>query len=149
MYKQLLFIIISIIISLGFSSSLWANTKANTFIDNGNGSVTDTATGLTWQQQDDNVGRTHANAITYCQDLSLAGKSDWRLPNIKELTSLVDYRVDRPSIDEAKFPNTNFTGYWSASSRARNSASAWDVNFSDGNVISSDKTFNFFVRCVR
>ena len=60
-------VVLGFSLSLGISSSLLANTRANTFIDNGNGSVTDTTTGLTWQQQDDNVLRTHANAISYCQ----------------------------------------------------------------------------------
>lgn len=62
----------------------------NDFVDNGDNTVSDLATGLMWQQQD-----YHSNnwqdAINYCESLSLASYSDWRLPNVKELHSLVDY----------------------------------------------------------
>ncbi|NND83208.1 MAG: DUF1566 domain-containing protein [Gammaproteobacteria bacterium] len=153
MFKQSVYLTIGVFLglslSLGINSPLLANTRVNTFIDNGNGSVTDTATGLTWQQQDDNVTRTHADAITYCQGLSLAGNSNWRLPNIKELITIVDFRVDSPSIDDAIFPNTNSSIYWSASSRANSSGSAWFVDFTFGVVSGFNGTSSFFVRCVR
>ena len=124
---------------------LWAATLQN----NGNGTVSDLVTALTWQQQDDNVTRIHAVAITYCQALTLGGNNNWRLPTIKELTSIVDYRVRSPSIDETVFSNTISSFYWSASSVASNSTNAWNVNFNSGNVNSNNKTNNNYVRCVR
>lgn len=72
----------------------------NAFVDNGNGSVTDHATGLTWLQQDSGAfkagtygdGRLNwQEALAWCESLDYAGSSDWRLPNAKELQSLVDY----------------------------------------------------------
>jgi len=139
------------LLAIGVSSAVMAATDV--WVANGDGTVTDVATGLIWQQQDDDIRRNHANAISFCQNLSLAGQSDWRLPNIKELTSLVDYRQTTPSIDADAFPNTNsaYTSafYWSASSRASSSSSAWDVHFFLGNVSSVDKTNVNFVRCVR
>ena len=125
------------------------NATTDTWFANGDGTVTDTATGLIWQQQDDNVLRTHANALTYCQGLTLASNSNWRLPNIKELTSIVDYRTDDPTIDEAAFLNVNSSSYWSASSRASSSSSAWLVSFFSGNVFSNGKANGGYVRCVR
>ncbi len=63
----------------------------NSFIDNGDGTITDNATGLMWQQADDGVPRDWENSLSYAENLSLAGHSDWRLPNAKELHSIVDY----------------------------------------------------------
>ncbi|MCT4638509.1 MAG: DUF1566 domain-containing protein [Bacteroidales bacterium] len=63
----------------------------NTFTNNGDGTITDSATGLMWQQADDGVSRNWQEALAYAEGLSLAGKSDWRLPNAKELQSIVDY----------------------------------------------------------
>lgn len=124
---------------------LWAATLQN----NGDGTASDLVTALTWQRQADNVTRTHAVAVTYCEDLSLGGNNNWRLPTIKELTSIVDYRVRSPSIDETVFPNSNSSGYWSASSVASNSANAWSVYFNNGNVYSSDKAGSNYARCMR
>ena len=63
----------------------------NSFIDNGDGTITDLATGLMWQQADDGNTRDWANSLSYAEDISLAGYNDWRLPNAKELQSIVDY----------------------------------------------------------
>ena len=115
--------------------------------DNGNGTVSDLATGLMWQQVGN--GGTHALAITNCDGLTLGGKSDWRLPAIKELSSIVDYRADNPAIDKTMFPGTNSTLYWSAPSDADDDAYAWVVWFSDGTVGKRKKTFYHQIRCVR
>lgn len=72
----------------------------NAFADNGNGTITDNATGLTWLQQDSggfksgtkgNGSLNWQEALAWCESLDYAGTSDWRLPNAKELQSLVDY----------------------------------------------------------
>lgn len=63
----------------------------NNFVDNGDGTITDLATGLMWQQADDGNTRDWENALSYAENLSLAGHDDWRLPNAKELHSIVDY----------------------------------------------------------
>ena len=63
----------------------------NNFIDNGDGTVSDYATGLMWQKADDGKGRDWEESLAYSEDLELAGHSDWRLPNAKELQSIVDY----------------------------------------------------------
>jgi hypothetical protein len=74
------------------------------YTDNGDGTVTDNVTGLTWQQSPDTDGdgaidvadkRTYSQAGDYCQNLTLAGHADWRLPDIKQLYSLIDFgRLD-------------------------------------------------------
>jgi hypothetical protein len=63
----------------------------NAFADNGDGTITDAATGLTWMQNDNGAGVEFAEALDYCESLTLAGYDDWRLSNIKELQSIVDY----------------------------------------------------------
>jgi hypothetical protein len=63
----------------------------NDFVDNGDGTVIDRATGLTWTQHDNGAGLDWEDALNYCEGLDYAGSSDWRLPNAKELQSIVDY----------------------------------------------------------
>lgn len=63
----------------------------NKFVDNGDGTVTDNATGLMWQKSDNGEGVNWKNALIYAENLLLANYSDWRLPNAKELQSIVDY----------------------------------------------------------
>lgn len=69
--------------------------------DNGDGTVSDLVTGLVWQQTADADGDsdidaddklTYSGSQSYCANLSLAGHTDWRLPTIKELYSLIDFR---------------------------------------------------------
>lgn len=63
----------------------------NSFIDNGDGTITDKATGLMWQKADSQKGLNWQDALQYSENLSLAGHDDWRVPNAKELQSIVDY----------------------------------------------------------
>jgi len=63
----------------------------NSLTDNGNYTVSDAATGLMWMQDDNGAGVPWADALAYCEGLTLAGHDDWRLPNAKELESIVDY----------------------------------------------------------
>ena len=76
----------------------------NTFVDNGDGTISDLATGLMWQKADDGYSRDWENALSYAEDLELAAYDDWRLPNAKELHSIVDYSrspqtTNSPAID--------------------------------------------------
>ncbi len=67
------------------------NYGVNDFFDNGDGTVSDRASGLMWQLIDDGNVRNWEDALAYAEGLELAGHEDWRLPNIKELQSIVDY----------------------------------------------------------
>jgi len=99
----------------------------NDYVENGDGTITDAATGLTWTQSDNGESVDWGSALNYCEALSLGGSDDWRLPNIKELQSIVDYDrspdvTDSPAIDplfdltgitnEAGEPDYGF--YWSS-----------------------------------
>jgi uncharacterized protein DUF1566 len=63
----------------------------NEYTDNGDGTITDHSTGMMWMQDDNGEGIDWEEALTYAEGLELAGYSDWRLPNVKELQSIVDY----------------------------------------------------------
>ncbi len=116
------------------------------FTINGNGTATDSNTGLVWQQQNDDLKRTWADAGAYCSDLTLAGYTDWRMPTMIELFGLVDYGTFQPAIDGAKFPNTRVDGYWTSKTSVNN---AWYVDFTEGTLSSTTQSSSFYVRCVR
>jgi hypothetical protein len=63
----------------------------NEWVNNKDGTVSDLATGLMWQQADDGQGRNWEEALAYAENANVAGYNDWRLPNAKELQSMVDY----------------------------------------------------------
>jgi hypothetical protein len=91
----------------------------NAFTNNGDGTVSDLATGLTWQQADDGVSRNWQEALAYCENLTLAGSSDWRLPNAKELQSIVDYTRNSPALDTSVFAQADWRGwFWSSTTHA-------------------------------
>ena len=118
------------------------------FVDNGDGTITDTITGSMWQKQDDGSYRNWLSAISYCEGLSLAGYDDWRLPNIKELASIVDLARFNPAIDPV-FSDVKWW-YWSSTSDANTPILARDMHFRSGGDGSYGKTANEFnVRAVR
>lgn len=133
-----------------FAMFILASSVQAGFVDNGNDTVTDTVTGLVWQQgdsQNDSGGRSWEDALDYCECLNLAERSDWRLPNVRELESLTD--VDRydPAIDPLF--DCRSSGYWSSSTGAYYPDFAWVVYFDDGDVDGYYKTTGNYVRCVR
>lgn len=78
----------------------------NDFVTNNDGTVTDNATGLMWQQADDETRYTWQDALKVAKNAKLAGHNDWRLPNAKELQSIVDYNGkvgEFPAIDTQFF----------------------------------------------
>jgi hypothetical protein len=124
-----------------------------TYVNNGDGTVTDTATGLIWQQADDGLDKNWQEALFYCETLDFAGKTDWRLPDIRELQSIVDDTRYNPAIN----PVFNCLGgaYWSGNSHAYSPDfspdEAWHVSISRGNSISNPKVHSYLyrTRCVR
>jgi hypothetical protein len=63
----------------------------NDFSDKGDGTIEDRATGLVWTKADSGKKLDWGQALAFCENLTFAGQSDWRLPNAKELHSIVDY----------------------------------------------------------
>ena len=74
----------------------------NRFVAGGDGIVSDLATGLMWSRADSGKGLNWQDALAWCEDLTLAGHDDWRLPNAKELQSIVDYTRAPDARDAAR-----------------------------------------------
>ena len=137
-----------LLIMIGLSSYLSADfTKSGEV-------VTDSTTGLEWQDNSDANGttRTWQEAKDYCEELTLESHDDWRLPNMNELKSLIDRSKREPAIkgDAFKYIGTsNYYRYWSSSSVVGNEDGAWLVSFNYGTVYRHTKNHNNYVRCVR
>ena len=112
------------------------------------GTVTDISTGLMWQQTTAPGIYTWEQALEYCKSLDLAGFTDWRLPTIKELASIVDYSRYKPAIDTDYFPDT-VEYYWSSTTYVNNTYGAWYVYFYNGNINYGHKSKSYYVRAVR
>jgi len=116
------------------------------------GVVTDSVTGLQWQDDySDNGDKEKAanweDAITYCESLELDG-GGWRLPNINELNSIIDLNRTSPAID-AIFQYTQSDDYWSSTTNIGYSYQAWSIYFGNGYRNVYDKSDSNYVRCVR
>lgn len=132
---------------LGMGIWLYAETVSLTVVDN--------QTKLEWQNDYTDNGGTFKqsswiDAITYCKDLSLDEKSDWRLPNVNELESIID-RYSNPVIKRSLSWNLVSTGeHWTSTSYAGDKSMAWHISFVNGEQAFKVKASNnLFVRCVR
>lgn len=138
-------------------------SSVDRFLDQGDGTLLDTCTGLQWLQDSADVNGdgqvspaadalVWCEALNFCEALDFAGHSDWRLPNIVELQSIVDYGRASPSIDPTF--NSLDQYYWSSTTHSETPDNAWGIGFSSGYVGVRMKTgdidFSFnFVRAVR
>jgi hypothetical protein len=91
---------------------------------------------------------THEEALKCATTISAASLVPWRLPNVKELSSITDIR-SIPALDSAAFPATPAGYFWSASPYVVAAASAWYVNSSIGDFSISLRTNTYYVRLVR
>lgn len=107
----------------------------NKFVDNGDGTITDLATGLMWQQGD-STPMNWQGALAYAEGLSLAGHDDWRLPNAKELQSIVDYTrapdavspaPQGPAIDPVFTVTETESFYWAGTTHLDGPNARWAV----------------------
>jgi hypothetical protein len=124
----------------------------NHFTDNGDGTITDNLTQLIWQKVPNTSALTWEQALTYAEGLVVAGASDWRLPNIKELQSLNDETVTNPSVNTTYFSTIGVKNYWSSTTllpNPSNLTSAWYWNTQFGITTYDTKTNTNYVICVR
>ena len=143
---------------LGAGQALAATSPP--FVDNGDGTVTDTSNGLMWDQCANGlsgstctgtaVGYTWSNAFGLVATQNAAnykGYSDWRLPSITELRTLLKGSTG-PIIDTTAFPGTPSYIFWSGT-YASVPSNAWFVNFNNGFIYALNKTNSYYVRLVR
>ena len=126
--------------------------------DTSDDTVADTCTGLMWQQNtaDVNGDGLHVDqvrwcdALEYCDNLSFAGHDDWRLPNVRELQSILDYGIccELPPIDPV-FRALQSSSYSSSTSLVSHPDRVWLVNFNQGLVHTAIKLGTSSVRAVR
>lgn len=125
----------------------------------GTSSVTvDNRTGLMWVTNPVDAGIASnynwENALLACENTigaagTYAGYNDWRLPNVRELLSIVDHDRQNPAINTPYFFNTQNNAYCASTTVAPATTSAWFVSFIDGSVGSNAKTNPYYIRCVR
>jgi quinol monooxygenase YgiN len=130
------------------------------FKDNGDGTVTDNLTGLVWLKNASPFGfRTWQQALEDCNELADGGygltdgsrRGDWRLPNIKEIESLVDYDNAGPSLPDGgkAFTNVRPSSYWTSTSVEAAPSEAMFIILGVGPGIFESKEHPFFVWPVR
>lgn len=136
------------------------------YTPHGDGTVTDPVTGLTWARcplglsgSSCDIGTAERynwqQALEAVQDANAGdylGHDDWRLPNAKELHSLIETACREPAINSILFPATTgaiYSNYWSASPSAAHDNSAWYADFANGGINDNLKIFGYAVRLVR
>lgn len=142
-----------------------ASTPTADFTVHDNGTVTHKTTGLMWKVCSEGQAWSNGSctgdigSTTWDKALQIpstlnasggfAGYTDWRLPNIKELQSLVEQQCSNPSINSSIFPSTASAFYWSSSPSAYSGYGAWGVYFYYGNDLHGNRGNTYHARLVR
>jgi hypothetical protein len=124
-------------------TSIPARNPNSAYIDNGDGTVLDTRTNLMWKHcaegmtWDGSTCNGEAQTFSWTDALmrattAYAGKSDWRLPNVKELLTLVEECRTQPAINTTIFPSAPSSILWSSTPTYLDQNTSWYVNFSTG-----------------
>lgn len=132
--------------------SAGSSARSN-FIVNGDDTVTHATTRLMWQQEPQVSFRTYASAVSYCSSTGFAGYDDWRIPSLKELLSLVDYKRFDPALDPIVFDQiSSGQSMWAHSQRLGNTT-VWTMNAKEGRVVKhgapSATVISAYPLCVR
>lgn len=136
----------------------WPNSRYTIETISGNNVVTDNSTGLMWQQcseglrgADCTIGtsETYTWSVVVGNIGRFAGYTDWRIPNKKELRTLVAKNCYRPSINSSVFPNTPLNFFWTSSPAAHFDSGAWLVSFNYGYDFLVDRFNIAHIRLVR
>lgn len=154
--KDLLEQILGVLRSFGDVSTSWSRAlpAADRFAvlaDFNDEAVLDRNTGLVWQRTPDDLGRSIFGASYYCLNTSIGGQKGWRLPNITELTSLVDPSVTtEPTLPAgAPFEFNRHVFFWSGSMRHGFTDLVWSLNFRLGLVDDAEFALSLSTWCVR
>ena len=108
--------------------------------------VKDSESGLMWNKQVI-ASRTWEEALRHCEDITVSGKFDWRLPNRNELASLVNY--EKTGGIKSDMQSLAAKGFWTSTTSLNEPEKAWTVDFADGSIVSAEKTDTKYIICVR
>ena len=131
-----------------YDNGYYADNIDGPYYDHGNGTVSDIGTGLLWQQPEEAPEFSWHQAVGYCENLTLAGYTDWRLPDLCQLQSLLD-RSYTPKINTTYFPNAQTRPYWTWDVVRYNPDYAWYADFSNAYVGGGYQVYANCVKCVR
>jgi len=115
----------------------------------GNGLISDAWSGFVWQSQYTSDSLSWENALTYADTCSMGGFTDWRLPNIKEMQSLVDVSRNNPAMAVGFFTNQGAQKYWTSTSLPNAPLKAWIFDSQWGITTYDWKTLKHRVLLVR
>ena len=125
------------------------------FTQNGNGTVTDTVTGLMWQKTDGGE-MTITQALHYADTSTLAGYTDWRLPRAHEGFSILNHQFSNPAMNTMVFTTTAAEYWWTSDRQANDTNKVWATNAGGGignhpktETISAGGVKHFHARLVR
>lgn len=112
--------------------------------------VMDAHTGLTWQDnrfvESERVN--YAQAEKLCKELRLGDYDDWRIPTIRELHTIINYKKYDPAIlDEFSVGESSY--FWSSTQYMGDPDKVWGIEFKDGAIDANGKAYDRRVRCVR
>lgn len=119
------------------------------FTDNGDGTVNDLVSGLTWKKNISADTLTWENALLYADTCTSAGYNDWRLPNIKEMHSINNEALANPSVDVFFFPGAGLKKIWSSTSLSNQTGKAWYLDTRYGITTYALKTRRIYTLLVR
>lgn len=122
-------------------------SKFKKSIENGDIIVKDSTTGLIWQGTVEDKDLTWDEALVYCENLIYAGYNDWRLPNVNELETLLDFEESEEPF--SAFPDIPGWRFWSSTSSSSGPSKALHLNLEYGSVNPWDKSVKYLAVCVR
>lgn len=92
---------------------------------------------------------TWQKALSTAQSTTYLDNNSWRLPNLKELSVIIESACVRPSINETVFPNTAPDDYWTSTPSLLNEQSAWAITFTNGSNAVKLRSRSLYIRLVR
>jgi hypothetical protein len=122
--------------------------------DNGDGTITDNGTGLMWVKDHTGAGahggvdQKWPHLLDFCVALDFAGHTDWRMPNVKEMLSIMDFGCVAPAMDPL-FTHLSGANFWTSTTFIDWDAAALLVSINEGTISYDDKETYNYIKPVR